>query len=153
MSQKSKKKKTEGTKPLDRIKSRLKKQEPFRKTKFVGHKPGDEKISEVVMRFVEPFTNHEFTETQWKALIAIALIAWNASFFPPDERKAMIDEHIEGSSVFMPEEAKRAIYEMIERKDRYFADYDQVLVSYELAMTSKGPYLTVAFLRQGNREG
>ncbi|MBI5251578.1 MAG: hypothetical protein HY912_18970 [Desulfomonile tiedjei] len=153
MSRKSQKKRTAGTKPLDRIKSRLKKEAPFQATKFVGHKPGDEKISEVVMRFVEPFTQDLETETQWKALIGIALIAWNASLLPPDERKAMMDEHFGRETIYRPEEAKRAVYELIERKGRYFSDYDQVLVSYDLTMTGRGPSLTVAFLKQRNREG
>ncbi len=63
----------------------------------------------------------------------------------------MIDEHIDRGSVFMSHEAKQAIYELIERKNRYFAHYDQVLVSYDLTMTSEGPSLTVASLRQNNR--
>ena len=72
---------------------------------------------------------------------------------PPDERKTMMDEHFGGETIYRPEEAKRAVHELIDRKERYFADYDQVLVSYDLTMTSKGPQLTVAFLRRGNSEG
>ena len=67
MSKKSKRKKTEGAKHADRIKSSLKKQEPFRKSKFVGHTPGDEKMSDVVMRFVDPYIAEVKTEPQWKA--------------------------------------------------------------------------------------
>ena len=89
-------------KALDRIKSRLKKEAPFRKTKFVSHETGDEKISEVVMRFVKPYTHDLETETQWKAMIEVASIAWNASLLPPDERKAMLDEHFGRGSIPRP---------------------------------------------------
>ena len=113
---KSQKKKNKATKALDRIKSNLKKEDLFRKTKLVGH-IGDEKISEVVMRFVEPLIHENYTETQWKALIVLALISWNAALLPPDERKATIDEYVNEGTLFMPEEAKLAIYELIERKN------------------------------------
>ncbi|MEW6137840.1 MAG: hypothetical protein AB1733_06345 [Thermodesulfobacteriota bacterium] len=153
MSKKSTRKNTERAKHAGRIKSRLKKQERFRKSKFVGNRSGDEKMSEVVMRFVDPYIADLKTEIQWKVLMALALIAWNASLLPLDERKAMIDEHVAKGNIFRPEEAKRAIRELIERKDKFFSDYDQVLVSYDLTMTCKGPHLTVAFLRRGNSEG
>ena len=122
----------------------MKKQELFSKTKLVGH-IGEEKISEVVIRFVEPLIHEDYTETQWRALIELALISWNVSLLPLEERKATIDEHVREGTILMPEEAKRAIYELIERKERYFADYHQVIASYDLTMTAKGPNLTVAF--------
>jgi len=143
--EKSKRKKKKSTKALDRIKSGLKKEELFRKTNLVGHR-GEEKISEVVLRFVEPLIHRDYTETQWKALIELALISWNASLLPLEERKATIDEHVREGTILMPEEAKQAIYELIERKERYFADYHQLLVSYDLTMTARGPLLVVAFL-------
>ncbi|MGB6068569.1 MAG: hypothetical protein WBG50_27490 [Desulfomonilaceae bacterium] len=150
MSRKSQKKtkKTRGTRPLDRLKSKLRKEALFRKTKFVGHNSSDEKISEVVMRFVEPYAPYMETEHQWKILIGMALIAWNAALFPHEERKAVIDEHINDSTIFMLEEAKKVFYELIERKDKYFANYNQVLAAFDLTMTSNGPSLTVAYLRQ-----
>jgi hypothetical protein len=142
---KSKRKKNKSTKGLNRMKSGLKKEELFRRKNLVGH-IGKEKISEVVMRFIGPLIHESYTETQWKALIELALISWNASLLPLEERKATIDEHVREGIVLKPEEAKQAIYELIERKDRYFADYHQLLVSYDLTMTAKGPLLTVAFL-------
>jgi hypothetical protein len=147
---KSQRKRNKATKAADRIKFRLKKEESFRKAKLLAHKPGEEKISEVVMRLVEPFTHDEFMETQWKALIELTFAGWNVSLLPPDERKATIDELVNERTIFMPEDTKRAIYEMIERKERDFADYGQLLVSYDLTMTGKGPYLTVAFLIEDN---
>lgn len=61
-----------------------------------------------------------------------------------------MDAQFSKRTSYRPEEARRAVYELFERKEEYFADYDQVLVSVDLTMTNSGRSLTVAFLRQGN---
>lgn len=75
MSQRSLEKKTKGARPLGGIKYGLKREPSFRKTKFVGHKPEDKKISEVVMRFAEPYWPYVEMEDEWKNLVAIEFIA------------------------------------------------------------------------------
>ena len=79
---------------MDRFKTRLRKQELLHNTKYVSHRPGEERMSEVLMEFVDPYTVHAGTEEQWRKLLGVAVIAWNASMFPPGERKRMVDEQI-----------------------------------------------------------
>jgi hypothetical protein len=52
---------------------------------------------------------------------------------------------------FQPASRKEIINGLMDRKDKYFAQYDKVIVDFELTMTSEGPRLTVAYLKQLNR--
>lgn len=74
MSQRSLEKKSKGSRRLGGTEYGLKRGPFFRKTKFVGHKLGDEKMSEAVMRFVEPYWPYVETEHEWKNLVAIEFI-------------------------------------------------------------------------------
>jgi len=63
-------------------------------------------MSEVLMEFVDPYTVHAGTEEKWGKLLGVAVIAWNASMFPPAERKRIVDGPIDHEVKSMPKEAK-----------------------------------------------
>jgi hypothetical protein len=63
-------------------------------------------MSEVLMEFVDPYTVHAGAEEQWRKLLGVAVIAWNASMFLPAERKGIVDGPINHEVTSMPEEAK-----------------------------------------------
>jgi hypothetical protein len=105
-------------------------------------------MSDVLMKFVGPYTIHARTEEQWRKLLGVAVIAWNASMFPLTDRKQIVDEQIDHRVTSMPDEAKEIIYELMGRKHKYFSHYDKVIVDFELTMTSDGPHLTVAYVKK-----
>lgn len=147
-SRKIKRKKTGGSTPVDRIKSRLGKGSPYAKLKFRSNQTASEKISDVVLRFVEPYTHDLESKGEWKSLIELAFIAWNVSLLPPEERKDLLNESFEESNLSLTEGTKEVIDQMILRKEKFFSDYGQLLAAYDLTMINGYPNLTVAFLRE-----
>jgi PAS domain-containing protein len=49
-----------------------------------------------------------------------------------------------------PEEAKEIINGLMDRKDKYFLQYDKVIADFELTMASKRPHLKVEYLKHRN---
>ena len=104
---------------------------------------GQRKMSEVILEFLEPYLGDWETEDQFKELVGLGVIAWNAALFPGDKRVEVLDEMVES----LPPEARsemRALFtELIRRKDTRFASYKRVIFDYQVTMTSSGPHLTV----------
>jgi hypothetical protein len=113
---------------------------------------GEEKMSEVIMSFVEPYRDYARTYEELNKLIALAVVAWNAALLlPKNEWKEMVDKI---SSSFSPSDAEdfRQIAEMlIERKRRYFSDDKRLILDYHLSESREGFHLSVASMLRDRR--
>jgi hypothetical protein len=100
--------------------------------KVVRNPPGQVKMSEVLREFVAPYWHIPDSEEAMRKLITTALVAWNAALLPEAERA----ENLQEIATALPEETHEDFYaivaEMIERKDKHFAQYDRTIVDYEL---------------------
>jgi hypothetical protein len=47
---------------------------------------GIEKMSEILLRFVEPYMELVTTDEALEKLLTVAIVAWNAAMLPPNER-------------------------------------------------------------------
>jgi hypothetical protein len=63
---------------------RVRASQHFHNTQVMVNPAGTEKMSEVILRFAEPFKDHDGLVP--RAMIEIAIILWNASFGSPGEQ-------------------------------------------------------------------
>ncbi len=114
------------------------------------HKPaGQTKMSEVLRQFVEPYWHIPDDEESMRKLITTAIATWQAALLPSAERA----EYLAAIAEALPEETHEDFYaivgEMIERKEKHFARYDQTIIDYDLIDTDSGYELMVISLLPG----
>ncbi len=112
--------------------------------RFTPTPNGAHKMSEVLTEFIEPYAAGATTGERYRKLLAVAVVAWNASLFPPKERRQMLDSIIDEAMPYGAEDMKLVIQELIQRKERYFSEITRAILSYEVTMTKDGSHLSVA---------
>jgi hypothetical protein len=110
---------------------------------IIDNPPGEAKMSEVLMEFIEPYMPHAQTREALDKLLALATVAWNAALRSGSER----DDFLRSMEQTLPQEARadmRSILgEMITRKETHFAGIERTIIDYQLTMTPNGPHLSV----------
>lgn len=140
--------------PLEQLKRRLAKQDIFKNMDMVPSESLDmAKISDVLSDFIEPYKHLTNTEEQYRKLITIAIVAWNAASETPDQRAEML----EIVRKTMPdqqsiEDFDAIIAELIERKQIYFHKDKRLIVDYELIDEGKAYRLSVAAFVKAPKE-
>ena len=116
---------------------------------LVLHEPeGFEKLSKVVLEFIEPYMNTKYVTSRkdFDLLLAIAAITWNVSMLPEEQAKDFIEKSIDEQSSSFKSDNKfmiDLIEEMMERKRKHFAQYTRSIVSYRITETKAGLHLSV----------
>ena len=103
-------------------------------TKFEIDPEGQDKMSEVMLEFVAPYIESLDTEEAYRRLFTVALIAWNASFLPDQQRKGYVDKVLDaGIPTVETREGLKAIVDvLVARKDAHFSDYTRKLVAFDV---------------------
>jgi hypothetical protein len=105
--------------------------------------PGQAKMSEVLIDFIEPYSGEWKTLEDLKKLVGMATLAWNVALFPDSQR----DEEFRMLLEKMPPDARPPVREileqMIRRKLALFANYKRAILKYEVTMRPTGPYIQV----------
>ena len=108
------------------------------------------KLSAVLLDFVSPFQEKDMTDEAYRKLMALAVIAWNATILPEVEGKKLVETSVQSIVDSAGEEwrsgAEFAIAMLIEHKKRKYADDQRFIVEYRLAETENGYHLAVATL-------
>ena len=141
-SSKQKPKRAKNRDQFRRLKAKVKKSTPGQKIIF---QPAQEvKMSEVITEFVEPFAEFAPTYEDYRKLIGLAVVAWNAALLPEDKRQEMLDQLIGKLSLPNAEDLQQLLATLMERKRKYFADNTRFIVSYDVANTADGFFVSVA---------
>ena len=119
------------------------------KTAFIYNPPGQIKMSEVLMDFIEPYESMLHSEEDYRKIISTALVAWNAALLPEPERREMVDSIIDEAFSSAADDARLVIDELSRRKERHFAQIKRGMLSYELTMTKDGPHVSVMSTLEG----
>ena len=105
-------------------------------------------MSDVLEEFVEPYDDVANTGDAYRKLLNLGMLAWNAALVPEDQRRAIIDEAIEGgfskASASDRALARELIETLVRRKEEHFATNRRAILSFELTDTRDGFHLTVA---------
>lgn len=104
---------------------------------------GKEKMSEILIDFAEPL--FEFTENE-DAVYHLAMIAWNASIMPENQRDKIINEAV----MFIPKDdsqfradLKTVLKSLIQRKLELYPNNKRVMVGYEFTESGNKRILNV----------
>ncbi len=107
---------------------------------------GVAKMSEVVIDFIEPYAEYAETYEAYQKLVMIAIVAWNTTLLPEKKQKAMVKKMIKSLSLPRSDarDTKGIIEELIERKNKHFAEHTRTIVDYQVTETRDGFHLSVA---------
>ncbi|MDY6938208.1 MAG: hypothetical protein SWY16_11125 [Cyanobacteriota bacterium] len=136
-------------KALKKLERRV--QQNFGEETFGGMKinpEGEVKMSEVLKAFVEPYVESGMTLPQRMKLLDIAVLAWNLSLLSEESRPSIIEQAIDQSfpktENRVRREMREVIDELIERKQKLFAQYERYIVDFDVQETPQEFNLSVA---------
>ena len=135
--------------PLREMMAELENEEAFSGMQSVINPPGQEKMSEVLEQFIEPYLGAVDDVASMQKLTALATVAWNAAILADDRRESFLDSIMDTFPKKARADAAQMIEEMIQRKNRYFADNRRQIVNVQVTDTGDGFHLTVASLLSG----
>ena len=119
------------------------------RTRIISSPDGQIKMSELLIEFIEPYEGLAQSEEDYRKLLSVGLVAWNAALYPLQDRRAMVDSIVEKAIPAVADDAKLIIDELIRRKDRHFSEIKRAMLSYVLTMTRGGPHVSVASTLEG----
>jgi hypothetical protein len=128
---------------VNKFKENLQKEGFLQDKKLVLNPPGQEKMSDVLMEFIQPYEDYATNDEAFGKLIALAIVAWNAANLPPTERNEMIGKILTVALPEAKEDARAIIREMIKRKEKKFAENRRMILRYEVQLTPRGRHLSV----------
>lgn len=95
---------------------------------------GNEKMSAVLLKFLKPYLNTVNSLRDYKSLITLGIIAWNASLLPPEKQKEAVSIQLPKIVSKMPKNIKSdmmdIIKELMERKQKYFQGIRRLILEY-----------------------
>jgi hypothetical protein len=103
-----------------------------------------EKMSEVILDFVEPY-RHVFEERsgmEW--LITFAVIAWNAALVSSKKRRAMLNDAVDGLPDADKEMVSDLLEHMLRRKKQRFRRNRRMIYEYNVAESEEGLHVSIA---------
>jgi hypothetical protein len=105
--------------------------------------PGTEKLSEVLLEFLGPYTPPEPTEAELSKLLSVGIVAWNAAIASAKEGEDLIRSVLETLPPEFREDMRALIDELIRRKEALFAQHKRLILDYRVTMQPSGPYVQV----------
>jgi hypothetical protein len=102
------------------------------------------KMSEVLEDFVEPYTDDTLNKHGLEMLFSMGILAWNIALVPKEKRSEMVNEAFLS---IMPNSdpddiafGKDLVEQLIDRKEKLFADNQRMIMNFELQYVSRGEY-------------
>lgn len=110
-------------------------------TEVIVEPEGYEKMSDVIIKFLQPYIIKLRNPEEYRKLVVIGILAWNASLMTQKERKEMINEIVSQSIAYGETEAQTAmieiVNELIQRKEKHFSHIKRYITDYKLTKTGK----------------
>jgi hypothetical protein len=107
---------------------------------------GLEKMSAILLRFVEPYMELVTTDEAMEKLLTVAIVAWNAAMLSPDEREKLIRKCEESLPADARADFRTVLDPLIARKQKHFSENRRPILSFDLANGPTGPRLNVLSL-------
>ncbi|AFZ53810.1 hypothetical protein VKI22_16740 [Cyanobacterium aponinum UTEX 3221] len=111
-------------------------------------KKGELKMSEVIWNFVAPEMEIVSDLEEGHRLVSVAILAWNLSLLPEQERKDNINNYLVDLGIdndpLESQAFKKFVQGFIDRKLKYFADIDRVIFDFKLEERRDTFHLSIA---------
>jgi hypothetical protein len=105
------------------------------------------KMSAVLEDFAEPYADMTGNIDEYRELLAVAVVAWNAALESPARQRELIDDVLDevlaGENERFREMCKRIAAELVERKRRSFAAYNRPILGFQVEDRGDQYYLQV----------
>ena len=104
------------------------------------------KMSEVLLDFAEPVSETFSHPEDFKAMITLAALCWNCSFFPSEEQQEQlkaITDKLGKSDPLLRIEVEDCIHMLLERKKTLFANDKRIITDFKIVEEREGPRLLV----------
>jgi hypothetical protein len=111
-------------------------------TMVVKDPPGFEKVSDMLAKLAGPLVEQSKTKEDYKKVLHLAVIAWNAALLPEGERAGMLHEKEIADNLGPP--GIRLVEELIERKLALFPNERRQVLDMELVARNGRFHLSVA---------
>ena len=124
--------------------NRVRASQHFPNAQVIMNPAGTEKMSEVIIRFAEPFKDQDGCVP--RAMLEIAIILWNASFMPSDMQRKAVEDIV---NVFPSDDSKArremllTAHMLLERKKHYFAHNKRMIMDYHITESAHSIHLDV----------
>ncbi len=104
----------------------------------------ENRMSGALVALIQPYAAQVESLTAYKALVAIAALAWNVSLLSSDEQ----DQHIgEAATKLTPTDRTifcQMVRSLMHRKRDLFPEDRRIVVNYEVSASARGYEVTVA---------
>lgn len=107
--------------------------------RVLGEAPGVEKMSGVLLDFIEPWQAECRTAEELLTLARLGALAWNATLMPPKLRDKMLRELFAS----VPPEGRVVVAALVERKLTEFPGHDRFMIDVDLRDGPTGQTLVV----------
>ncbi len=108
---------------------------------------GEEKLSATLLQFIEPYKWLAPNYEAMHRLVTLAVVAWNGAIFGASGQPNFVEPLIESAlpnDEAMRRDFRQMINDMIERKQRHFANNLRIIVGYKLTERPHDYHLSVA---------
>ena len=141
-----KKRRNQNAADVEKLKSRFLENKTL-EGKQIVFKSSGEKMSKVLLEFIEPYKQRATTPEAYRKLIALAVVAWDAALLEGTEKQNLITQSTETILGTAGEEWRKDLQHiltmLIERKERYFADNKRYIMDYHVSETKDNYHLSV----------
>ena len=107
-------------------------QERFPNQELRPFQTGQEKMSDVLEEFLDPYIDEAENDDAYRKLIQFGVIAWNAALLEGDAQREAVEKMIEIAPASLRRDLRNILLEMIERKQRHFSDNLRTILDYQL---------------------
>ena len=106
-------------------------------------KTRQEKMSKLLLDFVAPYTASADSHEEFRKVVLVGLIAWNVALLPADLRQESLDGLLATAAPDTAADFQKIIDQMVERKEKYFAENRRFILAHHWTMTGSVPHLSV----------
>jgi hypothetical protein len=132
----SKRKKRQMMSNKKKLKKQLRAEPAFKNLKIVEG-ANEEKMSAVLLQFVEPYQAQATSIQDYEKLIVLAMMAWNAALLEGAARQQMIEgvkeAFLSSSGQEWDQALDQVLTQLIQRKERYFAENKRFIIDYRVS--------------------
>lgn len=135
---------------LEALERKVRTEAIFGDRELVFQTGSSEKMSEVLLAFVEPYREYATTRDAFERLVTLGVVAWNVALAAPKDRHSLLDETsksiYESAGKENAEVYRALVNDLIKRKERYFANNKRLIATYQLTERKGKFHLAVASL-------
>lgn len=103
----------------------------------------EERMSTVLERFADPYVRQARNDSDYRTIINLAVGAWNVSTLPAERQAEFLDSLVNVLPPAKRQNLRELMLEMIERKQRFFADNQRFILEHQLTLVGGEFHLAV----------